>query len=453
MKHAVILAAGLGTKLWPYAQIRSKCMVPISNKPIIAHTVQALCELGFAHIAIVANRFSEEIAALFAHNPAVEILLDEKPQGTAFSLYRAREAVGDNPFLALYGDTLVQKEDIARLMKAAESGSNAALVAPIASRSSDYIGCTLQDGAVAEIWGHSREESTHFFGGFALHSRIFPQLATTSKRFRNIEVGMMPQLEAYLENTLEALLPTEKLLAVEAKQPVFDVDKPWHILEAGFAINRLRCGALTENILAEGAQIHPTAVLGGFVQLGKNSRIGPNTIIEGNIIVGDNTEITNGAIVQGDVVIGDGCKVRNACFISQGSTVGDECIVSHAAELDGMILRRVYLYHYMEFYGIIGENTDLGAATVCGSLRFDDGETQHRTKGRREYPSDFSNATFLGDYCRTGVNAIFMPGVKVGVYSVVGAGVLLNRDVPDNTMVYAEQTLKERPWGSDMYGW
>ena len=60
---------------------------------------------------------------------------------------------------------------------------------------------------------------------------------------------------------------------------------------------------------------------------------------------------------------------------------------------------------------------------------------------------------FLGDYCRTGVNAIFMPGVKVGVYSVVGAGVVLKRDVPDHTLIYTEQTLTEKPWGPEKYGW
>ena len=46
-----------------------------------------------------------------------------------------------------------------------------------------------------------------------------------------------------------------------------------------------------------------------------------------------------------------------------------------------------------------------------------------------------------------------MPGVKVGVYSVVGAGVVLTRDVPDNTLIYAEQKLTEKPWGPEKYGW
>jgi bifunctional UDP-N-acetylglucosamine pyrophosphorylase/glucosamine-1-phosphate N-acetyltransferase len=111
-----------------------------------------------------------------------------------------------------------------------------------------------------------------------------------------------------------------------------------------------------------------------------------------------------------------------------------------------------YSYHYGEYWGVVGRNADLGAATVCGTLRFDDQQTIHRVRGRREIPRSGANASYLGDFTRTGVNAILMPGVKVGPYSVVGAGVILNEDVPNNTLVYAKQELVKRPWGPEQYG-
>jgi bifunctional UDP-N-acetylglucosamine pyrophosphorylase/glucosamine-1-phosphate N-acetyltransferase len=111
-----------------------------------------------------------------------------------------------------------------------------------------------------------------------------------------------------------------------------------------------------------------------------------------------------------------------------------------------------YSYHYGEYWGVVGRNSDLGAATVCGTLRFDDQLTIHRVRNRREIPRTGANASYLGDYTRTGVNAILMPGVKVGAYSVVGAGVILNEDLPNNTLVYAKQELVTRPWGPERYG-
>ncbi|MCL2508220.1 MAG: NTP transferase domain-containing protein [Oscillospiraceae bacterium] len=454
MKNAVILCAGEGTKFWPYASVRCKVMMPISNKPIVAYSVDALVEMGFENIVIVGNRFIEEIVAYFRDDTRVKVIADDKPKGTAFSLLKARDLV-DGDFLALHGDTIAAPEDLRALADTfTSSGENTALVDVIRDRTGDVIGCDLSDGCVSGILGHPRGKITHFFGGFALKHSFFDSLKFSSNRFRSTEVGMMVPVESYLESALEEEMRRGmKLLAVEAKQRVFDIDKPWHVLDANSEINSRRCGALTKNELAQGASIDPTAVIGGFVKLGKNSTIGKNVIIEGNIIVGDNTEIKNGAIVSGDVVIGDECKIRNACFIEGATTIGNECIVSHAAEVDGVILDRVYLYHYMEWGGIIGTNTDLGAATVCGSLRFDDFITMQKVKGRREFHRGSGDAVFLGDYCRTGVNAILMPGVKVGVYSVVGAGVTLNKDVPDRTLIYNEQTLVERTWGPEKYGW
>jgi len=454
MKNAVILCAGEGTKLWPYASVRCKAMMPVSNKPIVAYSVEALAEMGFGNIVIVANRFAEELTAYFRDEPRVTVILDDKPKGTAFSLLKASAHV-DGDFLTLYGDTIAAPEDLRALADAfAASGENTALVDVIRDRTGDVIGCTVEDGAVGEILGHPRGDITHFFGGFAFRHDFFGVLKFNSGRFGYTEVGMMVPVEGYLEATLaDEQRRGMKINVVEAKQRVFDIDKPWHILEANAEINRRRCGALTQNVLAEGASIDPTAVINGYVSLGKNSKIGKNVIIEGNIIVGGNTEIKNGAIISGSVVIGDNCKIRNACFIETETTIGNECIVSHAAEVDGMILDRVYLYHYMEWCGIIGANTDLGAATVCGSLRFDDFITLQNVKGRREFHRGAGDAVFLGDYCRTGVNAIIMPGVKVGVYSVIGAGVTLNRDVPDRTLIYNEQNLVEKKWGPEKYGW
>ena len=118
-----------------------------------------------------------------------------------------------------------------------------------------------------------------------------------------------------------------------------------------------------------------------------------------------------------------------------------------------MALDRVHCYHYCEIWGVVGSAVDFGAATVCGNLRFDDGPTRWRVKGRGEAPSEASNAAYFGDYSRTGVNAIIMPGRRTGVYSVVGAGVVLYEDLPDRQLVTVRQELERRPWGPEQYGW
>ena len=134
--------------------------------------------------------------------------------------------------------------------------------------------------------------------------------------------------------------------------------------------------------------------------------------------------------------------------------IGHDCRMDQGFELlFGVFFDHVYAVHYGEFFGCIGSNSDLGAGTTCGTLRFDDGETAHKVKGRREIPPYYANASYLGDSTRTGVGALLMPGVKVGYGSVVGSGVVLLEDVEDRTIVYAKQELVKREWGPEKYGW
>jgi UDP-N-acetylglucosamine diphosphorylase / glucose-1-phosphate thymidylyltransferase / UDP-N-acetylgalactosamine diphosphorylase / glucosamine-1-phosphate N-acetyltransferase / galactosamine-1-phosphate N-acetyltransferase len=212
--------------------------------------------------------------------------------------------------------------------------------------------------------------------------------------------------------------------------------------------------ALTQHELAEGASIDPMAQVEGFVRLGKNSHIGRNVWVKGNLIVGDNTQIDQGVIIEGNVMIGDACTIMNHAKIHGLSCIGSRNMLDQGFEfLGGMSMEHVYMVHYGEFYGLVGENSDLGAGTTSGTLRFDDQSSTHVVKGRKEVPNNFSNSTYLGDYTRTGVAALLMPGVKVGAYSVVGSGVILSEDVADRTLVFVDQKLIKKPWGTDKYGW
>jgi len=186
--------------------------------------------------------------------------------------------------------------------------------------------------------------------------------------------------------------------------------------------------------------------------LGENAIIGERVVINGDVFLADNATVTNGAIIKGSSAIGRESKIRDYAQIG-GGVVGSHCIVGHGAEFSGVMFDGAYLYHYCEIYGVVGERVDIGAATVCGTLRFDDQNTTHRTKGHRESPATGANATYFGDFSRTGVNAITMPGVKIGAHSVVGAGVVLYDDLPSRKIVTVKQELQVKEWGPDRYGW
>ena len=264
----------------------------------------------------------------------------------------------------------------------------------------------------------------------------------------------MPPLEAEIAQSLQMMIDEgQSILVVEAPGHHVDLDKPWHILEANYRVIADMSARLETDVIAPTARVHDGAEIHGRLVLGENTFIGNRVVIDGDLWLADGARITNGAILKGPVVVGRETKLRDYCQIGGYSALGDRGVYGHGAEFSGVALDTVYAYHYCEIWGVVGQAVDFGAATVCGNLRFDDGVTVWRIKGRPEVPSHASNAAYFGDFSRTGVNAIIMPGRRIGVYSCVGPGVILYEDLPDRTLITAKQELVTRPWGPERYGW
>jgi len=451
MSNAVILAGGSGSKMWPYNEVRNKAMLPISNVPLIAHTVNALLKSDINDIYIYATTFVNEIKKTFRDLKQVHVIEIPETKGSAKTL-EFHQVRTDEPFFLFFGDCLIQETDLINFIK---SDVNTALADQVRDDPKNHIILLEKENNIDSFIGHPRGIRTGLkLFGLHLKANFLNYLTYTDSRFVNTKVGVSTPHEYFLESTLNHYLQEETIKIIQSKQPCFDLDKPWHIFEANYYSNQVLCEALNENILAENATISPLAKVKGYVKLGKNSIIGDNVLIAGNCIIGDNTIIDNGAIIGSNTIIGDNCIIRNNCKISDNCTVGNDSIVEFTAELDGGVLfRKVYLYHHCEFYGICGDNVDIGAGTVSGVLRFDDQNTVHQIKGRKEIPANGANATYLGDYVRTGVNVIFQPGVMVGTNSIVGSGTILLENVPSNKLVYAKQEIIEKDWGSGRYGW
>jgi NDP-sugar pyrophosphorylase family protein len=320
--------------------------------------------------------------------------------------------------------------------------------------SRDWICGSVRDGCLTAVEGHPREGTTRLCGVLAMHRRALRYVRDNPGLVEHVQVGGMPPLEASLAASLQmAIEEGETVPAVISDGLFVDLDKPWHILEANERAIEARAQGMTGVVVGKDAHISDGAEIRGPVVLGDGASIGPRTVVSGPLWVGAGTSIDNGPILGPGVVVGPHCTLANYCQIGGGSTIGPRNVINHCAEFGGVTMDRVYLFHYMEFWGVLGSAVDLGAATVCGNLRFDDGQTAHSVLGRREVPRTAANAAYLGDYCRTGVNAVLMPGVKVGSYSCVGPGVIVYDDVPARTLLMAHQELVRKPWGPERYGW
>ncbi len=454
---AVILAAGRGTKMWPYGDTWPKAALPIANRPVIEWQIQALQAGGIKHIVVVTGHLGGQVRAAVADRMGAECVEHKQPHGTADSLLCGLACVKAERFVVAYGDILYTRDDLQRLLdRARESNGHAALVQPLGNLPpNEWLCANLREDQVSRILGHPRESTHRLCGLYVLSRDITPYLVNHPGLMTSVEVGNMPPLESELAESLSHSMQNgDPLHAVEARHFYADLDKPWHYLDANTAYLAYLGSQLTGNDIAETARVDPGAEIEGYVIAGEGAVIGKAVKIRGNLWVGRGSRVVDGAMLGGNCSIGEDSVLREYCLVGECSSVGSRCVIGHAAEFSGILMDGAYSYHYGEYWGIIGRSSDLGAATVCGNLRFDDQNTIHRVKGRREVPvSNSANAAFMGDYTRTGVNAILMPGVKTGAYSIVGPGVILQEDLPNNSLVYVKQEQVRTTWGPEKYGW
>jgi len=443
--------------MWPYNQVRNKCAIPIVNKPAVRHTAEALIRLGFEQIVAVVGERKESIYHALGDLPQVAFA-DQSGSGTAAAALSGLKAVeGEGPVLVAHGDVLCAEEDLRALVNGfAEAQADAACLTafPQGEETGQWMSVLDHNGVVEGVLAHRRgPKSARLAGVYVFAQQAFSYLRRNPGILKTVPVGGMPPYEAEIAQSVHMMSEEgRKVQAVEATHFCFDLDKPWHILRASHGVAKYLFERLVQEqpTVGKGAEIHDSADIRGRVVLAEGARIGPRVVLEGDVYVGPDSTVTDGAIVR-SLWLGRGCRVFSYCQVGDG-VVGDHCVLGHGAEFDGVLFDGVCLYHYCEMAGVLGSKVDVGAATVCGTLRFDDGAAEIMVKGRKERVHG-ANCAFIGDYSRTGVNTIIMPGVRVGCYSCLGPGAIIYEDVPDRTLLLAKQELITKPWGPERYGW
>jgi len=455
--RAIILAAGAGTKCFPYELTRQKAAMPVGPTHLIRWTTECLQRVGIDEIVVVVGHLQERVrSALLGAD--VRFVHQRRPTGTAPAVLEALGAIGsDEPYLVLYGDCLLSEEGISGFVDVARSDRPfaAAMIAPLAGRDPRNWLCAETAGdRLTGVSGHPRGASHRLCGVYYFSPAALPFIEANPGVVEQVNVGGMPPMEAELAQSVHMMTQAgPQVRAVEHTGLFVDIDKAWHVLEANTEFSRYLCSRLETNEISDGAKISDGAEIAGHVKLGPGCVIGNRVVIHGNLIAGAGAQVTNGAIVGAGCVLGQRAKVRDYCAIGSHSVAGNDCVVGHGAELSGVCFEGAYLYHYCEMSGVFGARHDVGAATVCGTLRFDDGTAPHTIQSRTELPETGGNEAYFGDFTRTGVNAIVMPGVKVGAYSCLGPGVIQYEDVDHKTLVLARQETVSKPWGPEKYGW
>ncbi|MBU0486044.1 MAG: nucleotidyltransferase family protein [Proteobacteria bacterium] len=126
--QAMILAAGLGTRLRPFSLRRPKPLFPVLDKPLLQISIERLRRLGAGKITVNAHHLAEQFADFLSSEQDVFLQKEETVLGTGGGLRMAFPGFGRDPVLVVNGDIHHNIDLVSIYEKHCVSGAQVSLV-------------------------------------------------------------------------------------------------------------------------------------------------------------------------------------------------------------------------------------------------------------------------------------------------------------------------------------
>lgn len=114
---AIILAGGTGTRLGSLTYVVNKHLLPVGDRPMLVHGLDFVKNVGIDKLLIVTSaEYIGTFAALLDHysewDKKVYFAAQAKPAGIADAIRYGQDFCGDDPFLVLLGDNIINNANI-----------------------------------------------------------------------------------------------------------------------------------------------------------------------------------------------------------------------------------------------------------------------------------------------------------------------------------------------------
>jgi mannose-1-phosphate guanylyltransferase len=327
--RAMVLAAGLGTRLRPLTYEITKPMVPVLDRPVMAHILDLLDRHGFDRVIANLHYFPESIERYFGERMSYRF--EQELLGTAGGVRACSDFFGSEPFLVISGDALTDIDLSAFVARHRQAGGIATLAVKKVSDTREY-GVVLHDreGRITGFQEKPRpEEALSDLGNCGIY--IFE-----------------PEIFDYF--------PDRPF--VDWAKDVFPIllehDVPFHIHELREYWNdvgslaELRAGTFDAlrgelHLQVDGREVSPGVIVAGETLLSDSVEV------DGPVWIGRDAQIGDGARLMGPVVVGDGARVGERAqlrdsIVFPGTHVADGAIVigaisGHAGILESLRAR------------------------------------------------------------------------------------------------------------------
>ncbi len=323
---AVIPAAGVGTRLRPHTLNKPKALLPVAGKPILAHIVDDLAGAGIDEFVIIVGYHGQAVRDWFAaERPQLTIryIEQERRLGLGHAIWTAREALGDEPFFCVLGDTIL-KADYAALLACPQN-----MIAVREVEDPRRFGVVVLEGELVTGFVEKPADppsNLAIVGAYLFHDAA----ALWTALDRVVHEDVRTRGEYQLTDGLQFMLQSGAVFHTVVVDDWFDCGKA----DTWLATNRVlldRAAAGRESQPATPDVVQPCVIAPGVVITG--SRVGPYVTVGAgariehcelrDCVIGSDTQLVNCRLqaslvgghcrvegVRGEVNIGDHCEVK-----------------------------------------------------------------------------------------------------------------------------------------------
>jgi UDP-N-acetylglucosamine diphosphorylase / glucose-1-phosphate thymidylyltransferase / UDP-N-acetylgalactosamine diphosphorylase / glucosamine-1-phosphate N-acetyltransferase / galactosamine-1-phosphate N-acetyltransferase len=407
---ALILAGGSGKRFWPLTT--DKILFPFMHKPFISHTYLHRLPEAITRIIVIANPQNESYFRSLSFPVPYTVVVQSESKGMADAILHASDSITDNPLLILNGDDIFDHSVMQEVIATASNSDAFGVIAGWKVPHHMPLGYLKLDGdritGIVEKPDPGDEPSEYAYfvvNYFANGNALVRTLRETTS-----------QKDDVYEQALSTLSQSEKFVMFEHAGFFSSIKYPWNILP------------IMDHILGTVPSYR-----------GENVTIKSGVTIEGNVYIGDNVRIFEHSKITGPCYIGDGSIIGNNNII-RGSHLGDGCITGFNTDITRSYIGDSCWFH-SNYIGdsVLESNISMGSGSVLANLRLDEQDI-HSFVGEQKINSRRDKlGSIVGKSVRIGVNVSVMPGIKIGSGSFVGAGIVLDKDIPDASFALLKQ--------------
>ena len=432
---AVLLAAGQGTRM---KSSLPKVLHPLCGKPMLWHVLEALKSAATQKPVVVVGHGAEQVTRYLGHS--AQTVLQEPQLGTGHATMQAEALLKGNTdyVIVTYADMpLLRGETFKRLVETQRLNSGPFSLLTVVADDPRGFGRIVRkaDGtveAIVEEYVATLEQQQIKelnVGAYCFRADwLWDALHRIPKNPKKGEYYLTDIVEIAVKDNLpvqavvhddfiETIGINTRVHLSEAEAAMRQRINREHMLN-GVSMMDPACTYIEPNVkIGRDTTILPNTYIHGNTQMGEGNVIGPHTIIR-DTQVGNRCTIAasvlEGAVLEDDVDIGPFARLRKGAHLKSHVHMGNFGEVKDSTLQEG-----VKMGHF-SYIGnaTIGANTNIGAGTITANY-----------DGEKKNPTEIGEDVFIGS------DTMLVAPLKVGDGARTGAGAVVTKNVPEDTLV------------------